>query len=205
MIVWRGWGILGILIVGAWLVAGFIALSTIADGRYPGSPDAFSMAMFFDPSLYWVVSVAAIGAAVSMWFWGRWINREDNHHTVFFIPVQFWGLIIGILGLGLGAMMASVPAGDTSQLTSRLTGSCETYVEDLTDTQCGCLGESYTQGLSAGMIFALDRVISSPSPSNADATVIDIFLAEEMDRFSAEEQQAFNATTEAMFQRCLAP
>lgn len=203
MVIWRGWGILALVIAAVWLFVGVGVQTMIANGMYPESPDALELAIFNNPMMNLVLGAAALGAAVSLWFWGRWINREGNAHTVFFIPVQFWGPLIGLGALIGSGVTAMAPAGDTSRLASKLEDTCVDHVIDLTHTQCSCMGEQYSAGLNAEMIFAFDRVMSRPLGSDPDATIIDQFMTDEMSRFSETDQQTFISTTEAMFDQCL--
>jgi hypothetical protein len=106
MLVWKGWGILGILIPAAMAVVGDLSLETLWGRNY--NADAFR-ALF----------LLASGAAV--WAVGRKLNGKPGRklvdpktgetveiketHTLFWLPVQWFGVIWLLLGLGLLAKL----------------------------------------------------------------------------------------------------
>lgn len=109
MIIWKGWGILTVLIFILCVAAGWLAGAYI--GFFSGAePD---MTSFY--RLYGLSAGLAIAAPLN-WFLGRSLNRARreagsgalNRHSLFFIPMEHWSfvflgasvyLIAGRLGL----------------------------------------------------------------------------------------------------------
>lgn len=85
MVIWRGFGILvGIF----WALCGLLFVD-VFDWRETG----LMIAMFPTGIFSWIV-----GSIVNK-------HRQENFHSLFFIPMEFWGIIcpiIGILGLTFG-------------------------------------------------------------------------------------------------------
>lgn len=105
MIVWTGWGILGLLLGGLGIGA--------------GTGIAASLGVPTD-DVNWGTSLGLILAAVAVWYLGQRLNRPvdgyhpktgepvklRNRHTLFFIPMQYWALIFGAGSVVTGVMTA---------------------------------------------------------------------------------------------------
>jgi hypothetical protein len=87
VIVWRGWGILVIVITAACVGLGGLILSLLG----------YSL----DSRMDFVAKLFMLPASIIIWFVGRWLNRPIKRHSLFFIPMEYWGVIIGILSLSL--------------------------------------------------------------------------------------------------------
>lgn len=104
MIVWQGFGFVGALIPFAFvLVANFVLDRMFGRGYYSAHT--------------WAPAIALALAAAVVWFVGTWLNsrpgRElvDAHtgervvfarrHTLFFLPVQYFAIVVGIAALVL--------------------------------------------------------------------------------------------------------
>lgn len=107
MVIWSRWGILVILLA----VACFIATQVVTDS------------LSQDPQYYkshgWPKAVAAWIAAVILWPLGRYMNRTQERqlidpqsgqvvtlrtgggHALFFIPMEYWGIILAVVGVAL--------------------------------------------------------------------------------------------------------
>jgi hypothetical protein len=105
MIIWRGWGILVVLIAMAMLIA--VQLATGA--------------VFGDPEFYkvhdWPKGVALLLAAVAVYFAGSYFNSRPGRtmidkatgreivlrrvHSLFFVPMQYWGFVLAAFGVVL--------------------------------------------------------------------------------------------------------
>jgi hypothetical protein len=92
IIVWRGWGLLAVAVLAAPL--------TVCGAR-AGLP----------PELVPVLAGLALAAAgAGCWVWGRRWNRGSIRHSLYFVPLQYWGLAY----VALGALFAT--AGVSSLL-----------------------------------------------------------------------------------------
>ena len=103
MIIWSGLGILVVPIVIVCLV-----LSMIFTGRFSSDPDYFELHG-------WPMALGFLSAAISCWFLGRRLHASGSQtlidpqtgapvilrrrHTLFFIPMQWWGLILVLFSL----------------------------------------------------------------------------------------------------------
>lgn len=85
MIVWRGWGILVIVITAACVGLGGLILSLLG----------YSL----DSKMDFVTKLFMLPASVMIWFVGRWLNRPIKRHSLFFIPMEYWGFILGVLSI----------------------------------------------------------------------------------------------------------
>lgn len=105
MIIWRGWGILVFLIT--------IAVMVIFQGIVG--------AVFGDPQFYksndWPKGAALLLSGVAVYFAGRYFNGKAGRvmtdkatgrevalrriHSMFFIPMEYWGFILAAIGLVL--------------------------------------------------------------------------------------------------------
>jgi len=108
MVIWTGWGILAALIWGAFL--GLTQL--LIDGIYGRG---------FYTAHMWPKIIASALPAPTIWFVGRAMNGNPDserrleygpRHTLFFIPMEWWGPIF----LGIGIVIALVHAKNTGQL-----------------------------------------------------------------------------------------
>ncbi|MFC4058133.1 hypothetical protein ACFOWE_07490 [Planomonospora corallina] len=96
MIVWRGWGILVVLVAGA-LAGGGTFLGTVL-GADPQKANLGTV-------------LGLLLAGVAVWFLGVRMNvppadrpgAPRNQHTLFFVPMQFWGPLLAV-----GAVAATV-------------------------------------------------------------------------------------------------
>jgi hypothetical protein len=103
MIIWKGWGILVIVITAAVMIM-FQAMVGIAFGN---------------PQFYrthdWPKAVALLLAAVAVYFAGSFFNGKPGRvmvdkatgqeitcrrvHSLFFIPMEYWGFILAAIGI----------------------------------------------------------------------------------------------------------
>ena len=102
ILIWRGWGFLII-------IAALFAMGTL------GALLFHLLGLYTEHILYLPIIMIIAGAVI--WYFGNRINKgEDrtyidqetneeiiistkNHHTLFFIPIQYWGIIVGIIGI----------------------------------------------------------------------------------------------------------
>jgi hypothetical protein len=50
------------------------------------------------------MAVCVIGGGVAVGFVGRWLDRHDDEgigHSLYFIPVKYWGALAVSIGIGL--------------------------------------------------------------------------------------------------------
>ncbi|MFS0874027.1 hypothetical protein [Paenibacillus xylanilyticus] len=96
MILWKGWGILGIIFPV--VVAGLLA----------------SLG-FTDENARWYYFIGLALSAILIWFIGKHLNKDKdevfthektgqryklgNRHTLFFIPLQYYAIVYLILGI----------------------------------------------------------------------------------------------------------
>ena len=74
LIVWRGLGFLVPLVV---------LLSLLISAKFPANPTlAGGIALFVSAALIWAI--------------GTRLNRQVKVHTLFWIPMQYWGIVMGI-------------------------------------------------------------------------------------------------------------
>ncbi|MCX7748956.1 MAG: hypothetical protein N2645_19020 [Clostridia bacterium] len=101
MIIWKGAGILNLVIIGV-----AILLSKTVDNAIYGSDSK---------GHFWITIIFYILAGILIWFLGKALNKNRNNtvvnpetgheyrigtrHSLFFIPMQYWGPIVIILGL----------------------------------------------------------------------------------------------------------
>ena len=105
MIIWSGLGFLvAVIVFGCALAANLIANSVTGGGTY------------WDENR-WTLGVALLVAAVACWSLGRYlrgrkartlIDKETGEeviqkpsHSLFFIPMDYWGPILAVVGLAL--------------------------------------------------------------------------------------------------------
>lgn len=102
MIIWRGWGILVVLIT----LAIYMAVILLGDSLFHSGFAAYS---------HYYSAVAVILSAIAVWFVGRKLNggqgRElldektgqrvilRNSHSLFFIKFEFWAVPLAIIGV----------------------------------------------------------------------------------------------------------
>jgi hypothetical protein len=93
VIIWKGWGVLAVLLA----VAGFFAGILISDNSFMrGTPQA----------TYPVAAGMVIAAAIN-WFAGRALNRtrrevevsKFNRHSLFWIPMEWWSLPMAFVAI----------------------------------------------------------------------------------------------------------
>lgn len=99
LMIWRGYGWATLIVFGVAWIAGVIAMKGIIDIDYYKAND-------------WPQNVALIGASILTGLFGYYLNYKrrsihiDNEtgvktkspsHTMFFIPVQYWGIIIPLV------------------------------------------------------------------------------------------------------------
>jgi hypothetical protein len=102
VIVWRGWGILVVLIAFLGLLAGQL-IGTAVMG-----------ASNYDSNATWLVGLGLLLAAAVLWPIGKrlnsgsrtFIDKETGReivvrpgHSLFFVPMQFWAPILGVIAL----------------------------------------------------------------------------------------------------------
>ena len=95
MIIWRGWGFLAFL----YAFAAFAMVMMVTDALVPGG------------NLPFLFGSGLLLAAVATWFTGLLLNQSGprrklaavneltNRHTFFFIPLQYWGFVLGALAM----------------------------------------------------------------------------------------------------------
>jgi hypothetical protein len=105
MIIWSGWGFLvAVIVFAASLLAEFSVESSFHDDTYYQSQG-------------WPLAMALACSAIVTWWLGSYLNRQPgrtvidkqtgreeilggmNRHRLFFIPMQYWGPILGVLAV----------------------------------------------------------------------------------------------------------
>lgn len=108
MIIWRGWGILVLLIAGALAVPGGLSAEALLGPEMGGIGAACGLAL----------------AGIAVFFVGQRLNAPRpgyhpgtgqpvmyrNAHTLFFVPMQFWGFIL-LAGSVVTGVMTLIGAG----------------------------------------------------------------------------------------------
>lgn len=109
-LVWRGWGILSVVIAAAVVALSVLILSSVAQAV--GFPvEAKSKAEFV------VFGVSVLVAAVANWFAGKALNGKPGRelmdpvtgqrivlrskHDLFFVKMEYWSVPLALLGLFL--------------------------------------------------------------------------------------------------------
>jgi hypothetical protein len=46
-----------------------------------------------------VTKLFMLPASVMIWSVGRWLNRPITRHSLFFIPMEYWAFILGVLSI----------------------------------------------------------------------------------------------------------
>jgi len=112
MLIWRGWGILGLLIP--------VFTGTVINESVSSYLDVHNYAM----SSPWAYVAMLMPGAVAVWFLGRWLelrdapqrvlNLETNEtmhlvkkHDLFWIPLKYWGLVCLAVGVYLALSSAT--------------------------------------------------------------------------------------------------
>ncbi|MBO7419610.1 MAG: hypothetical protein J6U06_00620 [Spirochaetaceae bacterium] len=101
-LIWKGFGILTIFIVGASMIGVQATVDNIFGTEYWKNNA-------------WPLSLSLIISGVICWFLGRYLNSRPGRtvidketgeelelrkeHSFFFIPLQYWGIILGILAI----------------------------------------------------------------------------------------------------------
>jgi hypothetical protein len=100
MVVWRGWGILVILLVVACMIGTQLVVNAIlGDSTYQG----------------WMIGGALLLAAVPVWFIGRRLNGRPGRtlvdqamgqqvtlrakHDLFFVKMEYWAPLLAVGGV----------------------------------------------------------------------------------------------------------
>jgi hypothetical protein len=92
IVIWRGWGLLAVAALTAPLAV---------CGAHAAMP----------PGLAPVLAGLALAAAgAGCWVWGRRWNCGAARHSLYFVPLQYWGLAYVVLGVvfaaaGVGAWL----------------------------------------------------------------------------------------------------
>jgi hypothetical protein len=106
MIIWKGWGVLTFLLplVCSWAAA-FVLDSVYYAGFYKNTPWAMPLVIGLS-----AIPVAVIGYKLNRKPGRKMIDVETNEvieikekHTLFYIPMQYWSVIIVVLCLWLYA------------------------------------------------------------------------------------------------------
>lgn len=102
MLIWRGWGILVIVLAGVFLVGTQLIVNAV-----------------FGADMYraWMGGIGLLLAAVAVWFLGRRLNGRPGRtlvdqatgqrmvlrrkHDLFFIKMEYWAPILAVLGVVL--------------------------------------------------------------------------------------------------------
>lgn len=104
MIIWRGFGILALVIVIITFAIGGELCRVISQNNN------------YYQQHSWPVTISLILAGIICWFLGKYLNRPQNGrvyidkesgkevqlrkvHTLFFIKIEYWGIIYAIFGL----------------------------------------------------------------------------------------------------------
>ena len=74
IIVWRGLG---------FLVPIFVVLSLLVTSRFPQHQSLAG-------------GLALLVSAAVLWPIGHKLNRQQKLHTLFWIPMQYWGVVLGV-------------------------------------------------------------------------------------------------------------
>ena len=101
-LIWKGFGILTIFIVGASMIGVQATVDNIFGTEYWKNNA-------------WPLSLSLFISGVICWFLGRYLNSRPGitvidketgeelelrkEHSFFFIPLQYWGIILGILAI----------------------------------------------------------------------------------------------------------
>jgi uncharacterized membrane protein YfcA len=105
MIIWKGWGILAVLItVAIVILVDFVTGSIYGDTRYYDNHN-------------WPKGLALLLAAIPVYFVGVYLNSRPGRamidkatgrevmlrrsHSLFFIPMEYWGVVLLIAGIVL--------------------------------------------------------------------------------------------------------
>ncbi|HEX7186242.1 MAG TPA: hypothetical protein VF756_30735 [Thermoanaerobaculia bacterium] len=87
MIIWSEWGFLVAVIV----FVSSLLMEIAVESR------------FNDDSYYqtqaWPLALALVIAGAICWFWGKGLNQAGSRHRLFFIPMQYWGPILGVIAV----------------------------------------------------------------------------------------------------------
>jgi hypothetical protein len=87
MIIWRGCGIL--VLIGAFLC--MVATESLVEQHY--KDDAYCQ------EHAWPMILACAVAGILAWVLGRFVNKLENGHTLFFIPVQYYIVVLPVFGI----------------------------------------------------------------------------------------------------------
>jgi hypothetical protein len=85
-IVWKGWGLLAVAALLPPLLAGVALVDLYPDLAVPA------------------VGLALLGCGLACWVYGRRWNRIITNHSLYFIPLQYWGAIEMVAGVGIAAL-----------------------------------------------------------------------------------------------------
>jgi len=90
IIVWRGWGLVAVAVL-----AGPLAVCGACVEAHSGLAPVLT-------------GLALAAAGAGCWAWGRRWNRGAVRHSLYFVPLQFWGL--GYVAVGLFFTAAGIAA-----------------------------------------------------------------------------------------------
>ena len=95
IIIWRGWGLLAVAVLGAPL--------TVC-GAHADLPSGLAPVL---------AGLALAAAGACCWAWGRRWNRGSIRHSLYFVPLQYWGLAYVAVGalFAVAALSALLRAG----------------------------------------------------------------------------------------------
>ncbi|MGO4270691.1 hypothetical protein AB4Z22_12730 [Paenibacillus sp. TAF58] len=104
MVIWKGWGILAVVIAGAGFIVG-ILIESLIYGSSKGVVHG------------WPYTLTLIAAAVGIWFSGKALNKSAGRvlvdqqtnqqfkmgtpHSLFFIPMQYWAFLLGVIAIAM--------------------------------------------------------------------------------------------------------
>jgi hypothetical protein len=110
ILVWRGWGIVVVGIAVLWLGVAIVLGEAIHADKAGGAA---------------IFGLCLVPAGAMTWFVGRRMNRDATRilldpatgeqvvvrrdHSLFFVPVEWWGPILAVLGIGLFLIEALAP------------------------------------------------------------------------------------------------
>jgi hypothetical protein len=105
MVIWSGWGFLvALFVIGAALLSNLAFDAVLGSGYYSAHKWTVGVAMFIAAVLSWVVGSELrkrTARAVIDKTTGQEIVLDRATHRLFFIPMRYWGMILGIIGVVL--------------------------------------------------------------------------------------------------------
>jgi hypothetical protein len=87
MIIWSGFGFLVVVFGFVFSLAAYLITNSVAgsDAYWDAHRLPLGVSLFF--------------SAAACWLLGRFFHNREESHTLFFIPMLYWGLILAAIGL----------------------------------------------------------------------------------------------------------